>query len=273
MTTRENGPRDREQVTVPAEIVRAACTRWPDRGPAWATSVNDGLDELCRRYQVQTVKVMDARYGFVVSVRAAGDRLLVLKSTPDPAGALQASAAEQLAELGIGPTVHEVVESDVGTWTVMDQVQPGTRAAGSSSLEELASLLRPLVAASPPARALPPISEWLRQRLRNGGLTDLPPGVAPASSDERARALSTLDDLVADEARSLCHGDPSGGNVLRGSRGLQLVDPRGVSGDVEYDAAVLALKTGQQVAALARQTGIDVARVKAWGSVAIAARV
>jgi streptomycin 6-kinase len=270
---RENTPRDWEQVTVPAEIVRAACKRWPDRGPAWAASVNAGLDELCRRYRVRALKVMDARYGFVVSARAAGDRLLVLKSTPDPAGTLQASAAKQLAELGIGPTVHEVITSDVGMWTVMDQVLPGTRAASSSSLDELAGLLRPLAAAPPTARALPPISAWLRQRLLDGGLTDLPPAAAPASPEERQTALSTLDDLLADESRSLCHGDLSGGNVLRGSRGLELVDPRGVSGDVEYDAAVLALKAGRQIADLARVIPVDVARVEAWSLVALAARV
>jgi hypothetical protein len=39
--------------------------------------------------------------------------------------------------------VQEVVESDVGTWTVMDHVPPGTRALRSSSIDELADLLRP----------------------------------------------------------------------------------------------------------------------------------
>ena len=272
MSADEHTSRDREQLTVPAAIVRAACKRWPDRGLAWAAAVNAGLDELCRRYGVRPLKVMDARYGFVVSVRAAGGRLFVLKSTPDPAGALQASAAKQLAELGIGPTVHEVITSDIGTWTVMDQVQPGTRAIHSSSLDELAALLRPSTAA-PAADAFPPISAWLRQRLLDCGLTDLPPGVAPANPTERERALSTLDDLVADESRSLCHGDLSGGNVLRGSRGLQLVDPRGTTGDVEYDAAVLALKAGQRTADLARLVPGDVARAEAWSLVAIAARV
>ncbi|HJQ45304.1 MAG TPA: aminoglycoside phosphotransferase family protein [Amycolatopsis sp.] len=273
MPTGYNTARDWEQQTVPAAIVRAVCKRWPDRGPAWATSVSAGLDELCRRYGAHPLKVMDARYGFVVSVRAAGGRLLVLKSTPDPAGALQASAAKQLAELDIGPTLHEVIESDVGTWTVMDQVQPGTRAARASSLDQLASVLRPLVAASPSVRAYPPISAWLRRRLLHGGVTDLTPGMATASQEERERALTTLDDLVADESLALCHGDPSGGNVLRGSRGLQLVDPRGTSGDVEYDAAVLALKAGHHIADLARTIPVDLARANAWSSVAIAARV
>lgn len=206
-------------------------------------------------------------------VHTTSERSLVLKSTPDPAGALQASAAQQLAELGVGPTVHEVITSDVGTWTVMDEVRPGTRAWGSSSLDELVGLLRPLAAATLAAPAFPPISTWLRRRLVDGGTTDLPPGVTPASPAERERALAILDDLVTDERRSLCHGDPSEGNVLRGSRGLQLVDPRGVSGDVEYDAAVLALKAGHTVVALARGIPVDVERAEAWSLVTTAARV
>jgi streptomycin 6-kinase len=218
------------------------------------------------------VEILKARYGFVVSVETADGRSLVLKSTPDPAGELQAAAAERLAKLAIGPTVHEVVGSDVGTWTVMDLVQPGTRAIRSSSLDELAELLRPLVAASP-APDFPPISAWLRERLLDDGAADLPPGVPVASPEERARALPILDDLVTAESHSLCHGDVSSGNVLRGPHGLQLIDPRAVSGDVEYDSAVVALKAGQSIHQMARCLEVDVNRAEAWGVVAVAARV
>jgi hypothetical protein len=143
------------------------------------------------------VQVLNARYGFVVLVDTADGRPLVLKSTPDPAGALQAAAAQRLAELAIGPSVHEVVESDVGTWTVMDQVQPGTRALRSSSIDELADLLRPLSAAAPAAPEFPPISAWLRERLVDDRAVDLPPGVPAASPEERERVLPILDDLVS----------------------------------------------------------------------------
>jgi streptomycin 6-kinase len=219
------------------------------------------------------VQVLNARYGFVVLVDTADGRPLVLKSTPDPAGALQAAAAQRLAELAIGPSVHEVVESDVGTWTVMDQVQPGTRALRSSSIDELADLLRPLSAAAPAAPEFPPISAWLRERLVDDRAVDLPPGVPAASPEERERVLPILDDLVVNESRSFCHGDVSSGNVLRGPHGLQLIDPRAVSGDIEYDAAVLALKAGAEVGKLARRLKVDVERAHAWGLVAIAARV
>jgi streptomycin 6-kinase len=263
--------RSQKPTTVPADVVRAVCARWPDRGQAWSTSVGADFAELCRRYRAQPRQVLNARYGFVVSV-ATADGLLVLKSTPDPAGAFQADAAQQLAKLGVGPVIREAVESTTGTWTVMNQVLPGTQAIQSASIDELASVLQPLTAVSRETK-FPPISSWLRERLLNGDDVDLPPGVPAASREERERALPILAELAADESSSLCHGDPSSGNVLLGTRGLQLIDPRAMSGGIEYDIAVLALKAGREVSDLARRLGADVARAEAWASVAIAARV
>ncbi|MEC3974579.1 tyrosine-type recombinase/integrase [Amycolatopsis sp. H20-H5] len=258
-------------VAVPRDVARAVCTRWAERGEEWVSSTDDEFAELCRSYQAQPRNVMTARYGLVVSVETATG-LLIMKSTPDPAGALQARAAQRLALLGAGPVVHQVVESASGTWTVMDQVQPGTRVGQSASLDELANVLRPLAGALQ-SHEFPPISSWLRDRLMNGGKQDLPPGVEAASSQERDRALPILEQLVTDESHALCHGDPSSGNVLRGEHGLVLIDPRAVSGDREYDAAVLALKSGHPVGELARRLQVDVSRAEAWGVVAVAARV
>jgi hypothetical protein len=61
------------------------------------------------------------------------------------------------------------------------QVRPGTRALRSSSIDELADLLRPLSAAAPAAPEFPPISGWLRERLLDDGAVDLPPDVPAAS--------------------------------------------------------------------------------------------
>jgi streptomycin 6-kinase len=259
-------------VLVPSEVVQAVCARWPDRGQTWVVAVDAEFAELCRRYRARPVEVFKARYGFVVSVETAEHRSLVLKSTPDPDGALQATAAGQLAELTIGPPVHEVVESSVGTWTVMDLVQPGTHAIRSSSLGELADLFR-LLATGPRTSEYPPISSWLRKRLLDGGAVDLPPGVPIASAEVREQALPILENLVADECRSFCHGDISSGNVLRGRHGLQLIDPRAVSGDIEYDVAVLALKSGAVVRDVAQQCGVNEHRAEMWAAVAVAARV
>ncbi|MFD8492041.1 phosphotransferase [Amycolatopsis sp. NPDC059657] len=258
-------------LTVPPAVVAAVSARWPDRGADWESSVASELVELCRRFDCQPTEVLNARYGLVVAVNSSVGPL-VLKSTPDPDGARQAAAARQLAELGIGPAVHDVVQFEFSTWTVMDCVQPGTHAIRSASLPELAELLRPFRTA-PATFEFPPISLWLKARLVDDSVVDLPPGIPAAGLKERERALPVLAALVDNESGRLCHGDVSSGNVLRGVSGLQLIDPRAVSGDVEYDVAVLALKAGRKVADLAQLLGVDTARAEAWGTVAIAARV
>jgi streptomycin 6-kinase len=69
----------------------------------------------------------------------------------------------------------------------------------------------------------------------------------------------------------LCHGDTSPRNILAdGTDRWLLVDPRGVRGEVEYDVAVLALKTAREAPAttaiLPREVGVDPLRVQAWAT-------
>src|SRR5213592_4759271 len=78
----------------------------------------------------------------------------------------------------------------------------------------------------------------------------------------------------------LCPGDASPWNLLTGDAGrVFLVDPRGVSGEVEYDLAVVALKAAPIVPAqetvpyLAALVGIEPGRARAWLAVASSARV
>lgn len=256
---------------VPAAVTEAICDRWPGRGPRWLAAAPSEIFALCQRYDGRIRQTFSARYGLVVSVETSHGHI-VLKSTPDPDAPLQAAAARQLAALRVGPPVHEVIESEFATSIVMEQVLPGVRAIRNASIDELGELLNVLKTA-PVTLEFPPISAWLRNRLVNGAATDLPPGVLAASAEERAQALPVLDDLVRDESRTFIHGDISSGNVLRGPFGLRLIDPRAATGDPEYDVAVLALKSGHQLAELARRAAANSARVEAWAMVAVAARV
>jgi streptomycin 6-kinase len=60
---------------------------------------------------------------------------------------------------------------------------------------------------------------------------------------------------------------------------LYLIDPRGVSGELAYDVAVIALKgeryapPTETAAALARNLAVPADRVDAWQRIARAARV
>jgi streptomycin 6-kinase len=141
-------------------------------------------------------------------------------------------------------------------------------------------MLRPLAGQPVPGAGLPPISDWLRDRLTAEALADVPIGERVASEAERKSALRVLDALVMDEIKGLCHGDASPWNVLTGEEGgFYLVDPRGMAGEVAYDVAVIALKAAAHVppltgaAELAEHAGVDPNRACAWVEVASAARV
>jgi streptomycin 6-kinase len=259
--------------TVPARVAGTVTARWPGRGERWLRDVEVELASLAARYGARPVDVFRARYGFVVALDRSGAPPLVMRSTADPVGPLQAAAAEYLGEVGIGPVVHEVQVTDTGTWTVMDRVTPGVPVEIGVGLADLAALLRPLVAEQPLVSGFPRLASWLRARLADNNLSDLAPGTAPAPLDERAHARALLADLGDGHAESLCHGDCSRDNVVRSGVGLALIDPRGVAGDIAYDVAVLAAKTGNSPAGLAELVGVDSDRAQAWAVVAGAARV
>jgi streptomycin 6-kinase len=257
--------------------------RWPDRAHPWASRVEAELRELCTRYKARTLKVLPARYGFVIAADTQHGPI-VLRSSPDPHGPEQAAVATALADIGIAPTMHETVVTDHGTWTILDQVRPGTPlAAADPSTITLDALFSPLAAMNgQPASVtgMPSIVDWLRQRLKDDHLADLRPGTTVAPAEQRRAALDVLDDLAHDLIPGLCHGDASLRNILAsGQTAWKYIDPRGMSGETAYDVAVLAIRVARllpipDVASfVAREAAVDTERVKAWMAVAEIGRV
>lgn len=268
------------RVSIPAGVIEAVSTRWPDLAPAWQENVTEELAGICQRYRGRPVRTFDARYGFVVEL-ATDYGQLVVKATPDPLGALQAEVSRSLSNLGIGPHIYEVIQTSVSVWTVANRIFPGDTLDGEAvSLERLAPVFRRMRDQKVANGQIPTLADWLRSRLDDENLRDLAPGRAQASPDERRRAAAILEDLETAALSMLCHGDASPKNILLGpDEQLFLIDPRGVSGDVCYDVAVAAWKTAGdehpsvRAASLARLVGVDADRVQAWLVVADAARV
>lgn len=277
------GARDVPWPQVSPEIAGAVTQRWPEVGALWCSRVGGELGKLCARYGATPVGVMPARFGLVVAVEAAGASL-VMRASPDPNGFLQGCTAQALAGLGVAPKVHEVQVTKTGTWMVLDRVVPGTPLmrvpASTKIMGAIAAMLEPLRAQPIPAPGMPSIQRWLRDRLEDDNLSDLMPGRCLAPIKQRETALSVLDELAVDVGEGLCHGDASSRNLLlNGGSKMMLVDPRGMKGDVAYDAAVIALKSTQyslppiNVGELSRRIGVDVERVRAWMQIADVARV
>ncbi|GAB3572989.1 hypothetical protein GCM10027445_31430 [Amycolatopsis endophytica] len=78
----------------------------------------------------------------------------------------------------------------------------------------------------------------------------------------------------------LCHGDASPWNALAGPNNRwKLIDPRGMQGEPEYDAAVMAYKVGCLLpdpgaqSKIANAAQLDQGRLTAWATIVGAARV
>lgn len=265
---------------VPANVVDAVRRRWTT-GEAWSREVEFELESLCEKFDARPISVFTARYGFVVAAEAPTGQL-ILRASADPNAGNEALVSQALARLGVGPAVHDVIDTATGVWTVMERVVPGTSLArvtvGSWTLPALVALFRPMLGKPAPSADLPLVTTWLRQRLLDGSPDDLAPGRQVATVAERQQALSLLDGLG--EPAGICHADASTDNVLLDERGsFRLIDPRGMRGDVAYDVAVVALKFGKYVSpprvaeTLGHALDLDRGRLNAWMAVADAARV
>ena len=133
-------------LSVPPNVMSAVRERWPDRAEDWALCVETELRDLCARYDATPRRILSARYGFVIAVDTAHGGL-VMRSSPDPNGPVQAKVAAVLAGLGIAPRVHETIENASGTWMVLEEVQPATPLAGLARPRDALDNLAPLLAA------------------------------------------------------------------------------------------------------------------------------
>ncbi|MEV4514494.1 phosphotransferase [Dactylosporangium sp. NPDC049525] len=269
---------------LPDGVAESIEKRWPGRAQPWAEQVEVELRLVCGAHNAVPRHVLPSRFGFVVAADSPRGGLVV-RSSPDPDALLQAEVALSLAKLGIAPRVHETIASDVGLWTVMDEVRPGTPLAltdrNTVNLRMLAAPFAKMCGQPAPHVDMPSIFDWLRDRLEDDNLIDVPVYQdGPAPLGERQAALRTLDELASTAEPSLCHGDASTWNLLISSEGQWvLVDPRGVSGEPDYDLAVIALKLRsdlvpeQAARRLAGAAEVDSQRVLSWLAVAEAARV
>ncbi|BCJ36183.1 hypothetical protein Athai_36860 [Actinocatenispora thailandica] len=265
-------------LAVPEDVRQQVHRRWPTAGPAWSAVVVNELHELLTEHHATHPQVMPARYGLVVSANTPTGTL-VFRSTPDPDGVHQAAVSPALAELDVSPRLHQVRTTDTGVWTVMDRITPGVPLGDLTeppTLDAIVGMLRPLAGQPTPAADLPSLFDWLRDRLTDDHLNDLPRGRSVAPLSERLQALALLDELAHDHVPALCHGDTSPWNILTGDR-LYLIDPRGVAGELAYDAAIIALKAADKIPisrtskALGAALGITPERITIWVSVGVAA--
>ena len=244
-------------------------SRWPGRLSSWRPlDLGCALENLGFR----------PHYGleggrFAIAVAGLwGATPAVARIDPDPSCYRSFTASRILAESDASPSV---LYSNAATGVqVLARVTPGTsalvRPINPPSLGELLTRLR----YGKSNEHLLSLSNFLTPRISKDRSSDSAKGSAIATVKERKEALTLLSQLNGETG--LMHGDCSRGNLLLGSTRWWLIDPRGVSGDWQFDVAVAALKCRYSVReskALVSETGADAETVAAWSRVARAARV
>jgi hypothetical protein len=263
----------------------------PTAAHRWCRSTAAALARCADEWGLTPLEpVLSGRGGVLWRAVSAGGAEVALKA-PFTAAAQHFAAQQQMAALGLGPTVAH--RDDAAGVAAFEWLPAAPLAAPVSAdvVAVVADRLAALAALAPDAPPLTPgapddpaapvsLVSWLRSRLEVDPI-DVAPGSSRCSDAERAGALELLASLP--DGAGFCHGDLNPANVLVSCRGdVWLVDARGVCGDVCYDLAVFVAKArrdvplGDRLAAVSRTAaaaGFDVDRCRAWLCVAVAARV
>jgi hypothetical protein len=231
-----------------------------------------------------------AATGFVASSQLSGGRFGAtfagtfrgvpavgkLDANPQPGAAFTAAVA--LAEAGLSPAV---LYANMSSWVIITkQILPGITAVERQPDPALLGRRLKQLRFLPEALGSPKLKVFLSARLENVLCSgDVAVSSTVQTPEARFEALRILGDLP--ESDQVIHGDVSRGNILHGAAGdsgqsLWLVDPRGVTGDWQYDIAVASWKCRydqDQLSVLCAASGADPDTVAAWLFVARAARV
>jgi streptomycin 6-kinase len=250
--------------------------RRAERLAAWRAGLPRRIERALRRWELtpgDTLAERDASR--VLAVRGPDGAALVLKCAP-PGQAIVAEA-DALRALGGRGVVRLLAADPAEGLLLLERAVPGTplldlaRRDDDAATRIAAGLVAALPAAVPPGALFAEAAGWGRALM-------LGRGRLPADLLDRAASLLAQLSASAPERR-LLHGDLHHGNILSDGAGWLAVDPKGLVGEAAAEAAcllrnppdaALLRRAPRRVAILAEATGLDPARLAAWGYVGAA---
>lgn len=214
---------------------------YAERGDAWLEALPSLLEDALARWRLVLDHVHEPLgYGFVAYVFQADGSPAVLKIGVDPEEI--ANEAEYLRYIGPGVAV-QVLRSEA-RMTLLERALPGDPLASLfpardiEATQILAGLMRKIAAAGEFPGDWDRLEDWMAQIRVCAGSDSVrasPIGPVMARAAELACAL-----IAGDRPRAVLHGDLHHSNVVLTERGWRLIDPKGVVGEVGFEAGALA---------------------------------
>lgn len=250
-----------------------------ERGSAWLDALPGLLDETLGRWRLALERVHEPLgYGFVAYVREADGAPAVLKIGVDPVEIAQ--EAEYLRRLG--PDVAVEVRRSEDRMTLLERAIPGDPLAtyfpdrDREATLVFAGLTRKIAAAGEFPGDWDRLDDWMAKVRTCGEAQDVrasPIGPVMARAADLAFAM-----IAEGRPRAVLHGDLHHANIVRTARDWRLIDPKGVVGEIGFEAGALAHNPHPafrehtaapdiheaRVRCLAESLGEPAARIAAW---------
>ncbi|WP_236792475.1 aminoglycoside phosphotransferase family protein [Amycolatopsis sp. GM8] len=226
---------------------------------AWCDGLPDLVEKLTRRWGLRIERAAAGNTSRTLLCRNDHGELAVLKLTPERD--IAATEAAALRAWRDCPRVVDVLDTDLDAGAILlAGVEPGTPLTERGWTHAEIDALLPQLHAVPAPDGFPTLTD------RVTFMFDLADRAAEGVIEPRLMAASRAAslELAADGPRALVHGDLHPGNVLAGSDGLYVIDPRPCVGDPAFDAVDWVLRSDREfddaIAALPSQPADRVAR-------------
>jgi streptomycin 6-kinase len=246
-------------IEIPADFAQQTVDREGAPGLAWLESLPGLVDEFLQRWRcTPTAPVTSGNVGIILAVQRDDGSPAVLKiSFTHPGNLYEAHAFAAWSGRG-AVRLYERADDrfamllEQGEWQTLDDLGDVDQATAV-----LGRLARRLAVPAPPE--LPRLSDWadgweltLREDPELLG--------HPLSDRAVGAAMATVQDLARDQPDTMVHGDLHFGNVVRAQREPWLViDPKGLAGDLAFDA-IRVLARGADSLLAAADLGAEVRR-------------
>jgi streptomycin 6-kinase len=268
-------------IGIPESLIERV-TAWSDQGslkPGWLDSLPDAVASFETKHQIVWDDRVPRSYLTLVLLGMSPTLgPVVFKSSPETAEFRSESRALDIAG---GPRVSRLLDLDLPSQAmIVERIMPGDELHDAGLDDDACTRVHAECTLAfqrevADTSGLIPLRRWMRDLLEwNPDRHPMPEDLVHEAQERGERLLQTADRTV------LLHGDLHHHNILRGTNGWHVIDPKGVYGDPgfeyvawNYNPAGIAKRpdyfdlTRRRIATVSDLCGIPEARLREWAFV------